>query len=56
MRYLAEVSPTKSAGSLLRETVRAKPLLQMLGDYAIVAITPDLVARYRDDQLALGIY
>lgn len=53
-RYLAEVSPTKSVGTQRRETVRAKPLLEMLGDYAIVAITPDLVARYRDEQLALG--
>jgi len=53
-RYLAEVSPTKSPGTPRRETVRAKPLFKMLGDYAIVAITPDLVARYRDDQLASG--
>ena len=34
--------------------MRAKPLFEKLGDYAIVAITPDLVARYRDDQLASG--
>ncbi|MEN8130989.1 MAG: hypothetical protein ABFS45_12505 [Pseudomonadota bacterium] len=53
-RYLAEVSPTKSAGTQRRETVRAKPLFEMLGDYALVAITPDLLARYRDEQLALG--
>lgn len=53
-RYLAEVSPTKSPRTPRREKVRAKPLLAMLGDYAIVAITPDLVARYRDDQLVSG--
>ncbi len=53
-RYLAEVSPTKSAGTKRRETVRAKPMFEALGDYAIAAITPDLVARYRDDRLALG--
>jgi len=53
-RYLAEVSPTKSVGTPRREKVRAKPLFEMLGDYAIVAITPDLVARYRDEQLASG--
>lgn len=52
--YLAEVSPTKSAGTPRRETVRVKPLFEKLGDYAIVAITPDLVAQYRDEQLALG--
>ncbi len=34
--------------------VRAKPLFEMLGDYSIVAITPDLVAPYRDEQLASG--
>ena len=53
-RYLAEISPTKSPGSPRRETIRAKPMLDKLGDYAIVAITPDLVAKYRDDRLALG--
>jgi integrase len=53
-RYLAEISPTKSPGSPRRETIRAKPLFDQLGDYAIVAITPDLVAKYRDDRLALG--
>jgi len=53
-RYLAEVSPTKSAGTPRRETVRAKPLFEKLGDYAIVTITPDLVALYRDEQLASG--
>ncbi|MFC1602014.1 integrase [Pseudomonadota bacterium] len=53
-RYLAEVSPTKSAGTKRRETVRAKPLLEELGDYALVAITPDLVGQYRDKQLIAG--
>ena len=47
-RYLAEISPTKSVGTQ-RQTVRAKPLFEMLGDYAIAAITPDLVERL--DQL-----
>jgi len=51
-RYLAEVSPTKSAGTQRRETVRAKPLLESLGDYALVAIVPELVAKYRDERLA----
>lgn len=52
-RYLKEISPTKSAGSERRETVRAKPLLDELGDYALIAITPDLIGQYRDDRLAL---
>lgn len=50
-RYLAEVSPTKSAGTQRRETVRAKPLLEKLGDYSLVAVTPELVAKYRDHRL-----
>ncbi|MCF6356094.1 MAG: site-specific integrase [Candidatus Polarisedimenticolaceae bacterium] len=53
-RYLAEVSPTKSTGTKRRETVRAKPLLEELGDYALVAMTPDLIGRYRDKQLIAG--
>ena len=53
-RYLAEVTPTKSPGTLKRETGRAKPLLEKLGDYSLVAITPDLVATYRDERIALG--
>lgn len=53
-RYLAEVSPTKSAGTKRRETVRAKPLLEELGDYALVAITPDLIGQYRDKRLIAG--
>ena len=52
-RYLTEISPTKSSGSQRRETVRAQPLLKELGDYALIAITPDLIGRYRDDRLAL---
>ncbi len=51
-RYLTEVSPTKSAGTQRRETVRAKPLFESLGDYALVAIVPELVAEYRDERLA----
>ena len=50
-RYLAEVSPTKSEGTQRRETVRAKPLLEKLGDYSLVAVMPELVAKYRDSRL-----
>ena len=53
-RYLAEVTPTKSPGTLKRETGRSKPLLEKLGDYSLVAITPDLVAGYRDERIEMG--
>ena len=53
-RYLAEVTPTKSPGTLKRETGRSKPLLKELGDYSLAAITPDLVAGYRDERLEMG--
>lgn len=53
-RYLAEVTPTKSPGTLKRETGRSKPLLEKLGDYSLVAITPDLVAGYRDERIEEG--
>jgi len=51
-RYLAEVTPTKKPSTQIAEGKKAKPLLAYLGDYSLAAITPDLVARYRDDRLA----
>jgi integrase len=51
-RYLTEVSPTKSPGTAQRERDRAKPLNRALGRYALAAITPDVVAQYRDQRLA----
>ncbi len=51
-RYLAEVSPAKGTGALAREKYTAKPLLEGLGEYSLAAITPQLVADYRDQRLA----
>ncbi len=53
-RYLAEVSPTKSQGTPRREAIRAKPLISQLGGYALIAVTPDRIAEYRDARLAAG--
>lgn len=53
-RYLAEVSPTKSAGTPRREGIRAKPLLEALGSYSLSAINSERVAAYRDERLASG--
>jgi len=51
-RYMAEVSPTKKPATHRTEIERAKPLMAFFGQYALAAITPDLVARYRDIRLA----
>jgi integrase len=51
-RYLAEVTPTKRPKSQICERGFAKPLLQHLGKYSLAAVTPALIARYRDTRLA----
>lgn len=50
-RYLREVSPTKSKTSYDSDITRSKPLSSILGGYSLAAISPDLVAKYRDDRL-----
>ena len=51
-RYLAEVTPTKKAATQRAERLKAKPLREFFGSYAMAAIGVDLVARYRDERLA----
>ncbi len=53
-RYLNEISPTKSKGTILREKDRSAHLTKAMGAYALAALTPDIIARYRDDRLAAG--
>ncbi len=53
-RYLEEVTLTKKPATQDTERKRAVPLLERLGGYALPAITPDVVARYRDERLAEG--
>nr|NIP47383.1 site-specific integrase [Gammaproteobacteria bacterium]NIP89582.1 site-specific integrase [Gammaproteobacteria bacterium]NIR24415.1 site-specific integrase [Gammaproteobacteria bacterium]NIS06084.1 site-specific integrase [Gammaproteobacteria bacterium]NIU41322.1 tyrosine-type recombinase/integrase [Gammaproteobacteria bacterium] len=53
-RYEREVSPGKSDGTRYRERWRIAPLKEKLGDYSLAAITPDLVAAYRDERLEAG--
>jgi len=50
-RYLAEVTPTKSKTTITREKNRVKPILKVLGDYSLAAITPQRVADYRDQRM-----
>ena len=48
-RYLREVSSTKKPSTHSAEQHKAKALKAKLGAYSLAAITPDLVAKYRDD-------
>ena len=50
-RYLTEVTLTKGKTSIPREKNRANIILQVLGDYSLAAITPQLVADYRDQRM-----
>lgn len=50
-RYLSEVTPLKRPTSQRAEKLKAVPLRQFFGSYSLAAITPELVARYRDRRL-----
>ena len=51
-RYLREVTPTKAVGTQKSERTSAEALRAHLGDYSLAALTPDLVAQFRDARLA----
>ncbi len=53
-RYLNEITPTKKASTQLGEKKKAKTVRAALGKYALAALTPQTIARYRDDRLAAG--
>ncbi|MBS4096815.1 MAG: site-specific integrase [Sulfuricella sp.] len=53
-RYLAEVTPTKKALTRRAEITKAKQLVGRLGKYSLAALTPDVVAGYRDKRLEEG--
>lgn len=53
-RYEREVSPTKKASTQKREDLRIKLLKEKFGQYSLAALTPDIVANYRDQRLAAG--
>ncbi len=54
IRYLSEVTPAKRASTQQAERQKAKPICEKLGDYSLAAVTPDIVAGYRDERLAEG--
>lgn len=51
-QYLAEVTPTKRSSTQNSDRQRADTLIEFFGPYSLQAITPALVARYRDERLA----
>ncbi len=53
-RYLREITPTKRPSTQRAEKMRAKPLIDQFGKYALVSLTPDVIADYRDKRLEEG--
>src|SRR5699024_2389632 len=51
-RYLQEVTPTKRPGTQHTEKRRAQVLTEHLGRYSLAALTPEVIANYRDHRLA----
>lgn len=54
-RYLQEVTPTKKASTQLREVRRDKTLRAFFGSYTLATVTPELVAKFRDERLKAGL-
>ena len=54
-RYVREVAPTKKASTQDREKGRYETLRAFFGDYSLVAVTPELVAMFRDQRLQVGL-
>ena len=53
-RYLSEVSSCKRPSTAYGESRKSKALKKKFDAYSLAAITPDLVAEYRDERLAAG--
>lgn len=51
-RYVNEVTPTKRPATRIGEVRRAEVLRSFFGSYSLAAVTPDLVAQFRDQRLA----
>jgi hypothetical protein len=53
-RYEKEIVPTKRESTQRREGCRTREINAYFGDYSLAAVTPDLVARFRDMRLGAG--
>lgn len=51
-RYLAEVTPSKRPVTQVSERRRGELVVAQLGRYSLAALTPEIVARFRDERLA----
>lgn len=51
-RYLTEITPTKRPSSQEAERRRATILTKHLGKYSLAALTPEIVAKFRDERFA----
>ena len=54
-RYKLEVSPTKKASTQEGERGRFETLRAFFGAYSLAAVTPELVAKFRDQRLQAGL-
>ena len=54
LRYEQEVVPTKKQSTQQREGTRIREVTAFFGKYSMAAVTPDLVAQFRDMRLAQG--
>lgn len=53
-RYVKEIVPTKKESTQRREGARVRELLGFFGQYSLAAVTPDLVAKFRDRRITEG--
>ena len=51
-RYIKEVTPTKRSSTQEGEQRRAEILKNHLGKYSLAALTPEIIAKFRDERLA----
>ena len=51
-RYVAEITPTKRSMTQVAEKRHAVILLKHLGKYSLAAMTPEIIARFRNTRLA----
>ncbi|MET3109532.1 integrase [Oxalobacteraceae bacterium GrIS 2.11] len=53
-RYTKDVVPTKKESTQRREGARIREITAYFGKYSLAAVTPDLVAKFRDKRLEQG--